>query len=230
MKNMYWTAALGLFALNAAADEASPPATYQPGFYLVASVGQMDQEFSKDQGMNFAIVSPFGGGVFHAFPDSIDVDNDDQSWKGTLGYRINKYLAAELSYVDFGESDVTERYTFADTPIPFFPSELTRDYVADVSGPLVSVMGILPLGSRFEVFVRAGMLFADQEIEQTFPSGSQSDTFGSEIWVGGAGLEWHFASRWSARLEYLRTDTIDKTPMSGSSELDDLSLGILFDL
>lgn len=226
MKKMYWTAALSLFALNAAADEAK-----QPGFYLSASVGQMEQEFSKSKGMTFAITSPFGGGgLFTAYPDDIAVDNDDRSWKGTLGYRINKYLAAELSYVDLGESDVTEHYTFEEPPVPFFPTEITRDYVANVSGPLVSAMGILPLGSRFEIFVRAGMLFADHKIEQTFSSGSESNTFGSEVWVGGAGVEWRFASRWSARFEYLRTDTIDANLISGSSELDDFSLGFVFDL
>jgi opacity protein-like surface antigen len=226
MKMMHVLAAsLSFVAFDATAQEGS-----RTGFYLGASVGQPEHEFSKSKGMIIGISSPFGGGVFTVHPDDISVDNDDVSWKGTIGYRINRYVAAELSYADFGDGEVTERYTFDEPPVPFFPREITREYTANVSGPLVSVMGILPVGSQFEAFVRAGMLFADHNIKQDFQSGSDSHTFGSEVWVGGAGVGWRFASRWSARLEYLRTDTIDENLIVGSSEVDDFSLSVVFDL
>ncbi len=214
-----------LFGFNAAAEEMP-----RHGFYVAASVGQAEYEYSKSRGIVVLIDSPFGGGTFLALPDDIAVDNDDWSWRGTLGYRINRYIAAELSYVDFGEADVTERYAFEEPPSPFFPDEITRDYSGNVAGPIASVMGILPVGSRFELFLRAGVLFADHKVEQKFDTGSDSNTFGSEVWVGGAGVEYRFTSRWSARLEYLRTDTIEKNLGAGSSELDDLSLSVAFDL
>ncbi len=181
---------MGSFAVLAALVGFDAAAEEMPrrGFYVSASAGQAEYEVARNRPMVFAISSPLGGGVFTAFPDEVTTDNDDWSWKGTLGYRINRYIAAELSYVDFGDGDVTERYVFEQPPAPLFPSEITRDSSVNVSGPMVSVMGILPVGSRVELFLRAGVLFADEEVKFVFTNGSDSNTFGSEEWVGGAGV------------------------------------------
>lgn len=132
--------------------------------------------------------------------------------------------------MDFGDGDVTERYVFEQPPAPLFPSEITRDSSVNVSGPMVSVMGILPVGSRVELFLRAGVLFADEEVKFVFTNGSDSNTFGSEEWVGGAGVAFRFTPRWSARLEYLRTDTIEENLMNARTELDEISVSVVFGL
>ena len=33
------------------------------------------------------------------------------AWSVALGYRVNKYLAGEVEYIDFGTTDVAEHYT-----------------------------------------------------------------------------------------------------------------------
>jgi opacity protein-like surface antigen len=201
----------------------------EPGFYVAAGLGQAEQEFSESTGTLIAIGSPFGNFVRFIRPDAVSVEDDEPSWNGVLGYRINKYLAAELAYMDFGEIDVSEHYTIA-PPIPFFPTELTRTFSSGIAGPAVSVLGSLPVGSQFDVFVRGGILFADKEITQGPAANPQSMTFGSEVWLGGAGIDWSFAKRWSVRLEYLRTGKTDANIVSGESDLSQFALSALFRL
>jgi len=40
--------------------------------------------------------------------DIDDVDDEDTGWKGIAGYRFAPFFGAELSYVDFGETDAPE--------------------------------------------------------------------------------------------------------------------------
>src|SRR4249920_2984190 len=91
-------AVLGLFAACAGAAE--------PGFYVTASLG-MGEEDPKSSGANFGNSI----GIVHAEPDSVVVDDGKLAWSVALGYRINKYLAGEMEYIDFGTTDVSEHYT-----------------------------------------------------------------------------------------------------------------------
>ena len=100
-------AVLCLFGAGAGAAE--------PGFYVTASLG-MGEEDPKSVGANFG--NSFG--IFHAEPDSVVVDNGKLAWSVALGYRINKYLAGEVEYVDFGTTDVSST-TPSTIPPRLFP-------------------------------------------------------------------------------------------------------------
>jgi hypothetical protein len=213
-----------LFSWHAGAHAA------EPGFYIGAAAGAVGHDFDRSRGMLISIDSPFGGGVFTAFPETVEVEEDDFAWSATLGYRINTYLAAELTYTGFGDTKVLETYRFDNLDIPFFPNELTRNLTTSVSGPSLSVLGFLPIGSRFELFARAGVLFADAEVELLFTSGSTSETFGSEVRLGGVGLNWSMTEKWNLRLEQQRTGTIDANIYTGESDLDQTSLAVIFRL
>ena len=47
------------------------------------------------------------------------------------------------------------------------------------------------------------------ELDVTAPGGSVSDHTTKAAWTIGAGVEWMFVPRWSAKLEYLYMDTSD---------------------
>ena len=151
-------------------------------------------------------------------PDSIEVDEVDAGFSAPVGYRINRYLAAELSYTDFGEYELIERY----------PTVTDVRYQLGVSGPSVSVLGSLPLGEEWELFLRGGVLFADQEVSLTIGSSFDRD-FSDEVVMAGAGVQWSFAPRWAARLEYQRTDDL-KYDNTGESSIEQASLSVLFKL
>lgn len=155
-------------------------------------------------------------------PTKVEVDEVDAGFSATVGYRVNRYLAAEVSYADFGEYEVTQHYSFG----------ITR-YELGVRGPSVSVLGSLPLGERWKLFLRGGVLFSDQEASIKVTSDSPSSTpdrnFSDEVVIAGAGVQWSFTPRWTARLEYQRTDDM-KYDNTGESSIDQASLSVLFEL
>jgi opacity protein-like surface antigen len=53
--------------------------------------------------------------------------------------------------------------------------------------------------------------------------------FSDEVVMAGAGVQWSFAPRWAARLEYQRTDDL-KYDNTGESSIEQASLSVLFKL
>lgn len=173
-------------------------------------------------------------------PAGLSADETDVGWNFSLGYRVNKYLAAELAYVDSGEASLVEHYRplASISPIPSLATEINRSYTVTSRGPALSVLGSLPLGSKWEVFLRGGVLFAKQEVESrttaiggtvTNPSPIDRD-FSDEVVTLGAGVQWTFLPRWTARLEYQRTDDLQANEIMGESRIDQASLSVLFGL
>jgi hypothetical protein len=217
-----WVALLGL-GVGQVAQAA------EPGFYFGVTGGRSDYDVKPSEGIFVQISGPFEGGIFRVLPESTQVDDDGLSWNAMVGYRIHTYVAAELAYMHFAEADITEHF---EVPGPFegtsFP--LTHRTSLKVTGPAVSLLGILPLGAGFEAYLRGGVFFADQENELRFASASETTTFGSEEWLAGAGIQWTFAKRWGLRLEYQRIDSMDDNRATGEVELDQLSLSGTFAL
>jgi hypothetical protein len=148
-----------------------------------------------------------------------EINDVDAGFSGLVGYRINRYFAAELTYTDFGEYERIERFA----GFPNFRYEL------GVTGTSVSVLGSLPLGEQWELFVRGGMLFADQDVSTKVIT-SMSRSYSDEVVIAGAGVEWAFAPRWSTRLEYQRTNDLKYGNTQGESSIDQASLSVLFKL
>lgn len=199
------------------------------GFYLGASVSRVEQDARGEGQIIIGIGGPIGFGTALR-PSQVDVDDTDAGWSMTLGYKINRYLAAEFAYYNFGEVSVAERYVTTGRPIPL---DLTLRSNIEAYGPGVSLLGTLPVTSSLDIFVRGGVLFLDQEIA-TGSGVRNSRQTGDEIWMAGAGVQWSFATRWTTRLEYQLTGETDRnaytlSPGAGTNDLEQLSLGVLFD-
>ncbi len=239
-----------------------------PGFYIGAAGGRSEQSLDKRAGIgptpavsaNVPQLDPVVIGVirdrftgppasgvspypptFAVFlPTALIADETDVGWNFSLGYRVNRYLAAELAYVDSGEASLTEHYgpAVSLSPVPSPVTEITRSYSVTSRGPALSVLGSLPLSSQWEVFLRGGVLFAKQEVTTrldaeggTVPPGSRLNRdFSDEVFSMGAGVQWAFLPRWTARLEYQRTDTLQANEIMGESRIDQASLSVLFGL
>ena len=209
-------AVLGLFATAANAAE--------PGFYMTASVGMADEN-PKSAGINVGVPP----GIIHAEPESVDVNAGDLAWGIGLGYRVNKYLAAEMEYIDFGTTDVAEHYDIEPAGSPFpFPVLINLQYSSHVTGPALSLLGTLPLGENFELFLRGGALLGSRDFTQG--AGALDEKFARTVWLAGAGVTWSFAKRWAIRAEYQRTDELDASFVSGETRLTRMSLSALFKL
>src|SRR6187402_2107091 len=119
------------------------------------SLATMPAAFAQEQ----EEVSGFyiGGGVgqFNAGIDDVDDvdatvdewDDDDTAYKLFGGYRLNRFLAFELDYINLGEP--------SGAAVP----GINVDAAVDGFAPFV--VGTIPLGPYFEVYGRAGYYFYD---------------------------------------------------------------------
>lgn len=196
----------------------------EPGFYVTATLGIGDED-PESAGTNVGNSM----GIFHVEPDDIDVDDGKLAWSVGLGYRVNKYLAGEVEYIDFGTTEVTEHYSVNNigAPIPF-PTEFNLDYSSKVTGPALSLRGTLPVGEAFELYLRGGALFGSREYKLGF--GGLDEKFASTVWLAGAGVTWSFAKHWAIRAEYQQTGKLDESFVSGETRLRRMSLSALFNL
>ncbi|WP_157994256.1 porin family protein [Peristeroidobacter agariperforans] len=178
------------------------------------------------------------GPVFIALEQESVADETDAAWNVALGYRVNKFLAAELAYVDSGEASLVEHYRPADGPVPLTLPEITRGYTVSSRGPALSVLGSWPVHEKWELFVRGGVMFVEQEVEMRtqvdsgtaiVPAPIERD-FSNEVATVGAGVQWSFLPRWTARLEYQRTDDLKANEITGESRIDQAALSVLFGL
>lgn len=197
----------------------------EPGFYVIATAGTGDED-PKTNGLNFGNSQ----GIIRAEPDQVEVDDGSLAWGVGIGYRVNRYFAGEVEYADFGTTDVHEHYSVPNAaPIPF-PTEFDLVYSSKVTGPVLSVLGTLPLGHNFEVFLRGGALFADREYSLGGPLivGGQDQNFASTVWLAGAGGTWSFAGRWGVRAEYQKSGPLDTTLATGETRVKRISLSAVY--
>jgi hypothetical protein len=136
------------------------------GFYL--GVGLGDFSSSVDDLGNF---------------DELDLDSDDTPMKAFGGWRLNRFFAIQLDYIDFGESSTTANLL---------------DIRSETSGFAPNVIGTLPIGF-FELFAKVGMMWYDVDFDiENDPSYSDS----GEDPIYGVGVGFTLVERLSLRLEY----------------------------
>nr|WP_298716642.1 outer membrane beta-barrel protein [uncultured Steroidobacter sp.] len=112
-----------------------------------------------------------------------EFDADDTGFKLTAGYRIIDWVAVELNYTDFGK------------PVDrIFGVDLQADY----SAVSVSALGMLPLGSNFDLFGRLGVARLDADF-RVRGFGSTSDK--STEPLVGIGAQFR-ANNFAVRIEY----------------------------
>jgi opacity protein-like surface antigen len=149
-----------------------------------------------------------GGGVgqFNAQIDDVDDvdatvdewDNDDTAYKFFAGYRMNRFLAFELDYINLGE------------PSGAVVPGVNLDSSVDGFAPYV--VGTFPLGPYFEFYGRLGYYFYDATlgIENEIDNRVEFDEESEDL-VWGAGIGANIGEKLNVRFEYERFDlaTVD---------------------
>lgn len=121
----------------------------------------------------------------------LDFDADEDAKKIFAGWRFNRYVAAQLDYVEFGES------TGAINAL---------NVTSDTKGFTPSIVGVLPLGP-VEIFGRVGVIFYDVDFDVDAGLGSSQlvDSSGEDL-VLGAGIGIDIFERFLIRVEYEEID------------------------
>ena len=168
------TAALLLAGLAASA---AAQADEESGFYAGAGIGVFDVRIDN----------------FDDIDETIDdYDSDDTAWKVFGGWRMTKYFAAEVAYVNLGSPD--------DEILP------DLNLTTETDGFAPYLVGTFPIGDWFEVFAKAGYYWYETEVEVDTPIGSASDSESDSTFTWAAGMGVTFFEHFNVRLEYEQFD------------------------
>jgi OOP family OmpA-OmpF porin len=125
-------------------------------------------------------------------PAVLACDDKDSAWKLVGGYRFNRHLAAEATYIDWGEATGTVQTGAG-----------PRAVSASQTSMGIAVVGSLEIAQRFEVFGKAGFLLTEQET----PQSSIRERDETEFHYG-LGARFAFTPSWAARAEWERTEKL----------------------
>jgi OOP family OmpA-OmpF porin len=158
-------------------------------------------------------------------------DDESTSWNLLAGYRFFRYAAIELAYHDFG---TLHEFSPARTIGPITTLEVKSEL--ESTGATLSLLGELPITDRWSVFLRAGGLFADQDVTRRFNvnpligTSTAHESYHSEVFLYGIGTQFDFGAHWTVRLDFQRYDDVGKGNGVGEADIDVLTLGVLFRL
>jgi OOP family OmpA-OmpF porin len=167
------------------------------GLLAVAASGASAQGIHPDAG--FYVGGGLGQSKFKEWCNTdgsvtfASCEDTDTSWKLLGGYRFNRYVAAEASYIDWGEVTVG--------------TNTGARAAATQSSYGLAVVGTFPIGEGFELFGKAGFLKTEQETRRITPRPSTFDRDETELHYG-LGVKYAFTRNWALRGEWENTDKL----------------------
>lgn len=164
--------------------------------------------------------------------ENTSTEDSDLGYSAAFGYRFSRYIAGELALAQFGSltSTLTAEVDLPQDTSGFVPARF--EYSFHVGGPVISVVGILPIKDKFEFYGRVGYLFASVEREFTSRINGQRGLTGnaqgdSQNLLYGAGMTWNINQVYSVRAEYLVLDEVGQGNRTGKEDLSQLALGMI---
>lgn len=151
------------------------------GPYIGAGYGQFDVKIDNVEDVTNVIGS---------------IDTDDGAWKAFFGWRFNKFLSAELDYVDLGNPRGN-----------FDASGSDGDYSMELSGVSGYIIGTLPI-TIFELSAKVGYYFHDVKLDVNLNNiGSNNGNVlhtddSGEAFVAGVGAGVTFIDHINLLVEY----------------------------
>ena len=213
------TAMLGLGPTVASAQEG-------PYFGLFYGKGSTDisrsdlNQLSSDLTVGIGGTEPTG---------TSDLNDMDSIWGAQVGYRFNRFVAAEVGYVDLGKAnyvaDLVSDFGLGDEAYQ------SRGRFTS-SGPTVAVLGILPIKEIFDVYARGGIYFADtrMRVRFVFPDQilSTESKAGTQEFFGGLGFAWNFSEDYAVRGEVTPFLDVGDDDRTGEASVTMLAVGFVF--
>ena len=170
-----------LFAMPFAA---SAQQADERGFYIGGSAGQVEAEGSC--------------------PAGFSCDLTDTGWKFFGGYRVNRHLAVEGSYIKLGE---------------FRASTGAVNATVEGESWSIAAMGLMPVGSSFTLFAKAGVAQTEAEARAVGPGGAAFGSGDQTELHYGFGAMYSITRNLSLRGEWERLE---------DSEVDMISIGLQY--
>jgi OmpA-OmpF porin, OOP family len=199
----------------------------EPGWYILGFGGQSNASGASLGRFDQNLVDIFESADQDVLDLTSSLDDSDTAFGLGGGYQLNDHFAVEFVYVDLGSVGYQATATVTDG---------VDQAVADVSlessasGPVVSAVGILPIGERFSVFGRVGLalLNADGKARITIDGVSQGASQSSQKTdpMYGVGAEYSLSKNFSIRLAWDRYLDVGTEDVSGDVDSDLFTLGV----
>jgi OOP family OmpA-OmpF porin len=185
---------------------AAMPGLYFAGFYMDSTLAYASVDGSAS-GLDADVQGIWEGSGFDVDSWQSNIaDKTDIGYAFSVGFQFSQYLAAELGWVDMG----TIHYEAAGAVSEGGSSYNSSTFVsAKTKGPLLAGIGIWPLGDRWSLDARAGMLFgktrlkAAAYLEGTY-IGEASEKDNKNAVMLGAGVNWAMSPGTAIRVGYTR--------------------------
>ncbi len=172
-----------------------------------------------------------------------DLDLRSSGVRAYGGFRVNPYFALEAGYTDFGDI----RFVKSDRPCPTLPGfillcpavplDRTSGRIT-ADGWNLSARGIVPLGERFELSGRLGVLHSTATLRAVqglllappgLPAIVVERTDHRTSPVVGVGLSYRVTSEFSFILDWERVSKVGRSETTGEMSVKLLSVGVRYD-
>lgn len=197
----------------------------QIGFYIGGQYGQSSkdaeiQDFDVFAQQNYDL---FGLTVESG---SSSLDDSDAGYGFVAGYRFTPHLAVEGGYLNIGNLKYRSRVS---GNIDGVPSDGAFNVDSETAGIALSALGVWPMSYRWEIYGRAGVLFASNTATLYYEDivGAARGEFSenSVDALAGIGTSLSFLEIYDFRVEYQRVfDAGDEA--TGEGDVDMISVGI----
>lgn len=199
------------------------------GFYLNASFGQAKYDVSQDELDTVALLA-YESNDITVIDANSSLDEKGSAWSLTGGYRFSPYIAVEAGYMNLGSAKYRATGDVFVPGLGVMDSTLGIDIKA--KGPVVSAIGVLPLGEKFDVHGHLGVFFSkltmdigvslDDVTVSDSISGSSQDVF------AGVGAAYHFTKSVALSLDYSALSKVGNENETGEVDVKSLRLGVQY--
>jgi hypothetical protein len=217
---------LGILALAVAA---APALALEPGLYFELSVGKSTFK-DVDQGSLEAATRNF----FESYDLPVQslsstLDDTDGSYAITTGYRLNRYLAGEVSYFRLGASQYFGQGIVSDAGVNL-PASLWVGY--RTKGIAIGGAATLPVGRYLEFRARGGISNTDTRVKFTANVDgdelSDKSSGNSQDFYYGAGVGLNFWTYYRIGVDFTKYDGMGKASTTGDTDIDNVQLSFSY--
>jgi OOP family OmpA-OmpF porin len=197
----------------------------EPGWYVLGFGGQSSASISEGR-TDEGLVEIFESVGLDVVDLTSSIDDSDTAFGLAGGYQLNDHFAFEFTYVELGSVEYQASATITDGE-EVADADVGLESSAD--GPVVSALGIFPIGERFSVFGRVGLslLTAKGTARVTIGDITDRDSQDSQKSdpVLGVGAEYSLGKHFAIRLAWDRYFDVGTEDVTGDVDADLYSLG-----
>lgn len=161
---------------------------------------------------------------------SASLRQSEVTWSAGLGYRPLDFLAVEASYLDLGRLEY--QGTGTETSPGAASSSLSTDLKITSKGPVLALVGILPVVDAVEINARVAAYEGKTTtsysnlIDGSPYTGSPSKTSTSLLF--GVGAAYVLSGSWLVRLDYVHIDRVHEEFVGARFNVDLATAGLAF--